>query len=141
MDLIDVIRGIAGVSWLAVFAVIGFLVVRATRRQSTKGMVYLLIVVVVSAALLNAGSAGLVFIEPNEIGVVETTAREAAVKGHLATFESDADAFSGTGLLPLVSAAGSFSEAGALAAPEALAAVLGAGVRFDVVKSHNSWCG
>jgi len=77
--LINVIRGLAGISWLAVFAVIGFLVVRATRRQSTKGMVSLLVVVVVLTVLLNAGSAGLVFIEPSEIGVVETI-QEGGVK-------------------------------------------------------------
>ncbi len=79
MALISVVRGLAGVSWLAVFAVIGFLVVRATRRQDTKGMVSLLIVVVILTVGLNAVSAGLVFIEPNEIGVVETI-QEGGVK-------------------------------------------------------------
>ena len=55
-----------------------------------------------------------------EVEVVETALGQAAVKRHLAAFETDAGAAAGTGFLTLVAFAGGLAVAGAFAAAEAL---------------------
>ena len=70
MNITLVISAIAGLSWVLVVAMLAFLVIRASRQQSIKGMTTGLIVALVFALILNTISAGLVFIEPQERGVV-----------------------------------------------------------------------
>ena len=47
MNLITVVRGLAAFSWIAVVAVVVFLVVRAARDKNTKGMVSMIVIVIV----------------------------------------------------------------------------------------------
>jgi len=70
MNITMVISAIAGLSWVLVVAILVFLVIRASRQQPIKGMTTVLVITLVFALLLNTISAGLVFIEPQERGVV-----------------------------------------------------------------------
>jgi regulator of protease activity HflC (stomatin/prohibitin superfamily) len=70
MNITVVISAIAGVSWLAVVGMLVLVVLRASRQQPVKGLTTGLILSIVAALLLNTVSAGLVFIEPHERGVV-----------------------------------------------------------------------
>jgi regulator of protease activity HflC (stomatin/prohibitin superfamily) len=56
--------------WILVAALIVLVVVRASRRQQTRNLTMVVIVLAVVAALLSVVAAGLVFIQPNERGVV-----------------------------------------------------------------------
>ncbi len=70
MNITIVISLIAGLSWIVVIALLVVTVVRASRRQSIKGTVTAFVLAVIVAVLLNTISAGLVFMEPQERGVV-----------------------------------------------------------------------
>lgn len=70
MNITLVISAIAGLSWVLVVAILVFLVLRASRQQPIKGMTTGLVAALVLALILNTVSAGLVFIEPQERGVV-----------------------------------------------------------------------
>ncbi len=72
MNIVDVIRSLAGFAWLAAVGLVLFAVARASRNQSSKGMGTTIIIVVVVALALSALGSGLVFIEPDELGVVIT---------------------------------------------------------------------
>lgn len=80
MNLITVVKSLAAFSWVALFGVIVFVVVRAARDKTTKGVVPMVSIVLVLAVLMNVLSAGLVFIEPNERGVVITALGEGGVR-------------------------------------------------------------
>ncbi len=70
MNITMVISAIAGLSWVLVVAILVFVVIRASRQQPIKGMTTALVLALVFALLLNTVSTGLVFIEPQERGVV-----------------------------------------------------------------------
>ncbi len=70
MNITIVISAIAGLSWILVVALLVFVVIRASRQQPIKGMTTGLVLSLVLALILNSVSAGLVFIEPQERGVV-----------------------------------------------------------------------
>ncbi|MBI3159076.1 MAG: hypothetical protein HYZ26_05705 [Chloroflexi bacterium] len=70
MALIALLRALAGFSWLAVIGVIGLLVARAARNNPMRGGWTMVLGTLIAAVLLNTLSLGLVFIEPNERGVV-----------------------------------------------------------------------
>ena len=70
MNITIVVSAIAGLSWLAVVALVVLVVLRATRRQPVKAVTIGLIASLVFALIINAVSAGLVFIQPQERGVV-----------------------------------------------------------------------
>ena len=70
MTLITVLKGLAALSWLGLIGAIVYAVGRASRGQSTKGSVGLVVGVLVVALAVNILSAGLVFVEPTERGVV-----------------------------------------------------------------------
>jgi regulator of protease activity HflC (stomatin/prohibitin superfamily) len=70
MNITIVISAVAGLSWVLVVALLVFVIIRASRQQPIKGMTTALILTVVLALLLNTVSAGLVFVEPQERGVV-----------------------------------------------------------------------
>ncbi|HAY85796.1 MAG TPA: hypothetical protein DCY42_13020 [Chloroflexi bacterium] len=80
MNLIMVVRSLAAFSWVALFGVIVFVVVRAARDKTTKGVVPMVVIVLVLALLMNVLSAGLVFIEPTERGVVVSALGEGGVR-------------------------------------------------------------
>jgi regulator of protease activity HflC (stomatin/prohibitin superfamily) len=74
VNLVSIVQILAGLSWLAVFGVIALVVMRAARGTRMRSGNTIVIGVVVFALVLNILAAGLVFIQPNERGVVVTIA-------------------------------------------------------------------
>jgi regulator of protease activity HflC (stomatin/prohibitin superfamily) len=72
MNIVDVIRALAGFAWLAAVGLIVLAVTRLGRNQSSKGIGSTAIIVLVVAAILSTLGAGLVYVESNERGVVRT---------------------------------------------------------------------
>ena len=70
MNIVDVIRSLAGFAWFGAIALFVTAVARASRSQNAKGLSSTAIGVVALAIILTILGAGLVFIEPNERGVV-----------------------------------------------------------------------
>ena len=72
MNIVDVIRTLAGFAWLAAIGLGILAVIRASRNQSAKATSTSVIVLLVLAAVLTTLGAGLVYVESNERGVVRT---------------------------------------------------------------------
>ena len=70
MNIADVIRSIAAFAWVAAIVLGVLVVLRVSRNQPVKGLGTLTVVVVVTAFVLTIFGAGLVFINPQERGVV-----------------------------------------------------------------------
>ncbi len=70
MQITILVSALAAFSWLLVVAFLVLTVLRARQGKKTRGTVTGIIVAVAAAILLNTLSAGLVFIEPQERGVV-----------------------------------------------------------------------
>ena len=70
MNVAGVIQVIAGVAWLLFIGALALMIYRASRRSNFKGVVSLVVVFLVAALVLSTVSAGLVFIPPQERGVV-----------------------------------------------------------------------
>jgi regulator of protease activity HflC (stomatin/prohibitin superfamily) len=83
MNIATLFRALASFSWLAVFAVLGIVIMRASRKQPTKGISSLLVGTIVFAIVISIISAGIVFIEPNERGVVVSPYAFRAPNGYL----------------------------------------------------------
>ncbi len=72
MNIVSAFQGVATIAWLGFIAVLALTFVRASRGQPTRGLSTFVIVLLVAALLLTTVGAGLVFVEPNEIGLVIT---------------------------------------------------------------------
>lgn len=72
MNISSLLQGIASFAWVGLFGVIIAIFIRASRNQPTKGLTTAVIVLLVAALLLTSVGASLVFIEPDELGVVVT---------------------------------------------------------------------
>ena len=70
MNVADVLRGLATLSWIAAILVIGLAVLQASRGRSLKAAGTMVVAAVVVAIVLTTVSAGLVFVQPEERGVV-----------------------------------------------------------------------
>ncbi len=70
MNVASFIKVFASVAWLAVIGLIAIVVLRASRKKNIKGGVTITLVVLAVALVLSTVSAGLVFIKPEERGVV-----------------------------------------------------------------------
>ncbi len=70
MNITVVVALIAGLSWIIVVALLVVTVVRASRRQNYKGTMTAFVLAAVLALVLTTISKGLVFVEPQERGVV-----------------------------------------------------------------------
>jgi regulator of protease activity HflC (stomatin/prohibitin superfamily) len=70
MNIAIMLQGLATFSWLLVVGVLVLAVTRAARGNPLKGSVSMVLVLVVLAAALSTVSAGLVFIQPDQRGVV-----------------------------------------------------------------------
>ncbi len=70
MNVAEVLRAVSTLAWLLAFLVIGLAVFRAARNQTFKAAGSLVVVGVITALVLTAVSAGLVFIQPEDRGVV-----------------------------------------------------------------------
>ncbi len=83
MSIVTLFRGLTTLAWLAFILVLGAVVLRASRKQSTKGMMTLWFGILAFALLVSAISAGIVFIEPNQRGVVVSPYSFRAPEGYL----------------------------------------------------------
>lgn len=80
MNIADFVGLLAGAAWLAFVLVLVFVGVRASRNQPTRGLTPLLLGVFVGAAALSVVSAGLVYVAPEERGVVLSAFSEGGVR-------------------------------------------------------------
>ena len=83
MNFATIIQGIATFSWLIAIGAIALVVVRASRNKDVKGLVSVVVGTIVFSLVLTVVSAGLVFIEPNERGVVISPYSFRAPDGYL----------------------------------------------------------
>ena len=70
MNIAILFQGLASLSWFAFIAVLGMVIMRASRKQPTKGLTSLMVGVLIFALVISVISAGIVFVEPNERAVV-----------------------------------------------------------------------
>jgi regulator of protease activity HflC (stomatin/prohibitin superfamily) len=70
MNVAILIQSLATITWVLFIAAIVVTVLRASRGKSTKGYVPLILVGLILALLFSSASAGVVFIQPEERGVV-----------------------------------------------------------------------
>lgn len=84
MNIVDVIRSLAGFAWFGAIGLFVLAVARASRNQNAKGISSTAIGIVVLAIILTTLGAGLVFVEPNERGVVISPYSFRAPNGYLA---------------------------------------------------------
>src|ERR1051326_3738435 len=75
MNIADVVRSIAGFAWVAAIGLGILLITRVARNQAARGLSSLTVGVLILAVVFSAVGAGLVFIEPNERGVVITVGK------------------------------------------------------------------
>lgn len=62
----------ASFAWVGLFGVVVAIFIRASRNQPTKGLNTMVVVILVAAIVLTAAGAAVIFIEPDELGVVVT---------------------------------------------------------------------
>jgi regulator of protease activity HflC (stomatin/prohibitin superfamily) len=72
MNIVDVIRTLAGFAWLAAIALGILAAVRASRHQTAKGSSSSALIVAILAIVLTILGSGLVYVESTERGVVRT---------------------------------------------------------------------
>jgi prohibitin 1 len=80
MNVASFIKMFAVFAWLAFLGLIVIAVLRASRNKNTKGIVTILVIVLVGALILSTVSAGLVFIQPEERGVVLSALQSGGVR-------------------------------------------------------------
>jgi regulator of protease activity HflC (stomatin/prohibitin superfamily) len=76
MNIAIALQGLATFSWLLVVGVIAIAVVRASKARPLKGATTMVIVLIFLAVSITTISAGLVFIQPDERGVVVSAVQE-----------------------------------------------------------------
>lgn len=80
MDIATLIQGIASFAWIGVIGVLAAIFVRASRNQAVKGLSTAAITLLTAAILLTTVGAGLVFIRPEERGVVFSAFAEGGLR-------------------------------------------------------------
>src|SRR5262245_2513978 len=70
MNIADVVRALAGFAWLGAIGMGLLMVTRVARNQAARGMGTLTVGVLITAVVLTLLGSGLVFINPEERGVV-----------------------------------------------------------------------
>lgn len=80
MNVASFMRVFAVVAWLAFFGLIAIVVLRASRNKNVKGTLTIVLIVLVAAVVLSSVSAGLVFIQPEERGVVISAIQSAGYR-------------------------------------------------------------
>jgi len=70
MNIASVLQGLAGFSWLLVIGVIALAVIRASRAKPLKGAVWITIGTLIFSLALTTVSAGLVFLQADQYGIV-----------------------------------------------------------------------
>ncbi len=80
MDIASLLSGIAAVIWVGFVGLIAFMVFQAARGQKIKNGVTYIITMAVVAVILTTISAGIVFINPDERGVVISAIQSGGVR-------------------------------------------------------------
>jgi len=70
MNVANIVRILAAVAWIAFIGILAIVIMRASRNKNVKGPVTMLLIVLAGAVILSTVAAGLVFIQPEERGVV-----------------------------------------------------------------------
>ncbi|MBC7879464.1 MAG: prohibitin family protein [Anaerolineales bacterium] len=70
MNISGLLQGLAGFAWFGLIGVVVMIFIRASRNQPAKGLNSLVVVLLVAAVILTAVGAGLVYVQPEERGVV-----------------------------------------------------------------------
>lgn len=70
MNISSLLQGIASFAWLGFVGVIVLIFLRVSRKEPTRGLSTLVVVLLVAAVLLTTVGMGLVFLQANEYGVV-----------------------------------------------------------------------
>ena len=70
MNVATVLRGVVILLWMGVIGLLAVAVLRATRGKKVTGISWAIMATAIAAVLLTTASAGLVFIQPEERGVV-----------------------------------------------------------------------
>ncbi len=83
MNIAVLFKGIATFSWFAVIGLVFIVVARAAKKQPTSGLVTFGIGTFVFAVVISIISAGIVFVEPQERGVVVSPYSFRAPKGYI----------------------------------------------------------
>jgi regulator of protease activity HflC (stomatin/prohibitin superfamily) len=80
MNISGVFQSIATLAWMAFLGVLVTMLVRSSRNQPAKGFSSLVVILLVAAILLTSLGAGLVFVEPDELGVVITILGQGGIR-------------------------------------------------------------
>ncbi len=80
MNVASFIQVFAAVAWMAFIGLIVITVLRASRNKNVKGMVTILVIVLAAALVLSTASAGLVFVQPENRGVVISALQPGGVR-------------------------------------------------------------
>lgn len=72
MNIVDVIRSLAGFTWLVAIGLGIMAAIRASRNQTAKGSSSSALIVLIGAIALTILGSGLVYVESNERGIVKT---------------------------------------------------------------------
>lgn len=80
MNISSLLQGIASFAWIGFIGILVTISVRASRKQPVGGLSTAAIALVVTALLLTTVGAGIVFIEPDELGVVVTVLGEGGIR-------------------------------------------------------------
>ena len=80
MNISSLLQGLASFAWIVFIGILVTISVRASRRQPVGGLSTAAIVLVVAALVLTTIGAGIVFIEPDELGVVVTVLGEGGIR-------------------------------------------------------------
>lgn len=80
MNIAGVLQGIAALAWLGAIGALGLVVFTIARGQKAGAVSGVFGVVLVIAVALSATSSGLVFIEPDELGVVVTAVGQGGIR-------------------------------------------------------------
>ncbi len=83
MAIVALFRGLATILWFAVILILGVVITRAAKKQQTKGIISFWFGVLVFAMVISVISAGIIFMEPNERGVVVSPYNFRAPEGYI----------------------------------------------------------
>ncbi|GAB4503028.1 MAG: hypothetical protein Fur0043_00200 [Anaerolineales bacterium] len=80
MNIASTIKALGSFLWLILFALLVVIGVRTGRKQNVKGLSTLTMIILVASLLMTVIGAGLIFIEPYEVGVVVTIIGEGGMR-------------------------------------------------------------
>lgn len=80
MNISGLLQGLASFAWIGFIGVLAMMFIRASRNQPAKGLSTLVVALLVAAVLLTSVGAGLVYIQPEERGVVFSAFAEGGLR-------------------------------------------------------------